>query len=70
MLQKCYTDITQGSSYTMLSGIEWSVLGALRHEKANIALGLTVSDNERQVVLSWIKTRIEDLERKRYSADG
>jgi hypothetical protein len=53
----------------MLSGIEWSVLGALRHEKANIALGLTVSDNERQVVLSWIKTRIEDLERKRYSAD-
>lgn len=54
----------------MLSGIEWSVLGALRNEKANIELGLTVSDNERQVVLSWIKTRIEDLERKRYSADN
>lgn len=70
MLQKCYTDITQRSSYPMLSGIEWSVLGALRNEKANIELGLTVSDNERQVVLSWIKTRIEDLERKRYSADN
>lgn len=53
----------------MLSGVEWSVLGALRSEKANIELGLTVTDNEKQVVLCWIKNRIQHLENRRYNKE-